>query len=151
MREDQRAEVLALFDDWPHARERLAAGAASPLRDLRCHPPRPRGRMVEGAFDSDFSGRGAPAEWQLPHAYLSFVAVHPSERRRGVGAALVRAFALTASARGCTFLAALPADHDDDQAARIAFFSACGLWVLTPPQKLMGAPGKDLLQDPRWR
>ena len=113
--------------------------------------PGPAAAWSKALSTPTFSGRGAPAEWQLPHAYLSFVAVHPSERRRGVGAALVRAFALTASARGCTFLAALPADHDDDQAARIAFFSACGLWVLTPPQKLMGAPGKDLLQDPRWR
>lgn len=148
MVEGQRATVLALFDGWPAAQESLAGWRPGRSETFVATTTGIVAGMAEGAFDSDFSGRGAPAECGLPHAYLSYIAVHPGQRRRGVGSALVRALARSAAAGGCTFLAARPAEHDDDLAGRVVFFYACGLRVLTPGRKLMGAPVGDVARGP---
>lgn len=68
------------------------------------------------------------------HAFLLDTRVHPEERHRGIGVALVRAAARAAAEAGCEHL------HVDYEASLAPFYAACGfqpqpagLLNLSPP------------------
>ena len=87
--------------------------------------------MLSGSFTSTFSGNRAFDSFELPpspHAFLDRIHVHESERGRGVGTSLVRAYAEEASARGCTFIGG-SIDLSSDSSARRAFFERLGFQV----------------------
>lgn len=81
--------------------------------------------FCEGSFDSDFAGRGAPADCPVPHAYGTFLAEHHDHRRAGIGRALLLSYAADAKAHGCSFLALSP-DESSADAQRLAFFQSLG-------------------------
>lgn len=61
-----------------------------------------------------------------PHAFIAAIYVRPDSRRRGVGSALMEAFAETARSSGAETVA-LRADMGDGLEARSAFFSVFGM------------------------
>lgn len=84
--------------------------------------------FLEASFDSDFAGRCVvPDGVDLPHGYLSLIAVLPSHRRTGLAAALLRAYCIAAEDRGVTFVVANPSTTDEGLTARTGFFARYGL------------------------
>ncbi|MFI7075294.1 GNAT family N-acetyltransferase [Micromonospora sediminicola] len=83
----------------------------------------------------------------LPQAWIYLIGVRPEAQRKGVGAALMRYFAEQAAMAGCSFVALLPDQSDDDVPNRLAFFRSCGLKPLvdSDPEDVQGAPLADLL------
>lgn len=87
--------------------------------------------MLSGSFTSAFTGNRAFESFTLPpspHAFLERIHVSESERGRGVGTSLVRAYAEEASGRGCTFIGG-SIDLSSDSSARRAFFEELGFEI----------------------
>ena len=102
--------------------------------------------FLNGLFDQPVPKRAAAAADPGPQAWINWMGVQPAARLRGVGQALVRAFADEARQHGCTYLAAM-ISWTDDPAGRVAFFRRCGLQDLVPgkPDDIVGAPIADIL------
>jgi GNAT superfamily N-acetyltransferase len=71
-----------------------------------------RGEVLVGFVNVAWDGRD--------HAFVLDTRVHPDERHRGVGVALVRTAARAATAAGCAVL------HVDYDASLAPFYTACG-------------------------
>ena len=87
---------------------------------------------VEGRFDSGYSER---FELDLPdgQGWIYTLHVLSSHRRHGVGAALIRTFAAEASLRGCSHVACLLDQSDEDGLRDHArFFALCGMRPILP-------------------
>ncbi|MFI8516031.1 GNAT family N-acetyltransferase [Streptomyces sp. NPDC085460] len=78
--------------------------------------------------------------------FIYTVAVAPTDRRGGVGRALLAEVARRAQEAGDTFLALVPQDGDEE-AGRQAFFQACGLTLYGPagPGAAWGCPVSEVL------
>jgi GNAT superfamily N-acetyltransferase len=102
--------------------------------------------IVEGLFDAEYDERFPAAASSGSQAWASLVLVEPTERRAGVGQALLARFAREAQHRGCTFLAA-KVDDTTDPSGRRAFFTHCGLYPLNPDQDdlIVGAALTDIV------
>jgi len=103
--------------------------------------------MIEGRMDSAYDERFEQRDHPPPQAWIYLVGVRRDARRRGIGSALLRGFAEEAVRAGCSFLALLPDQSDDDVPDRVAFFRACGLVPLVEddPSDVHGAPLLDML------
>jgi GNAT superfamily N-acetyltransferase len=108
-----------------------------------------QGRLVgvaEFELHCDFGhddGREAhPGE----QTFILTVAVAPTDRRGGVGRALLAEIARRAQKAGDTFLALVPQDGTEE-AGRQAFFHACGLTLYGPagPGAAWGCPVSEIL------
>ncbi|MEU1090920.1 GNAT family N-acetyltransferase [Streptomyces sp. NPDC005892] len=108
-----------------------------------------RGRVVgvaEFQLHCDF-GHGEGRETHPgEQTFILTMAVAHTERRGGVGRALLTEIARRAQAAGHTFLALVPQDGAD-AADRQAFFGACGLTLYGPagPGAAWGCPVSDIL------
>lgn len=102
--------------------------------------------FLDGLFNQPVPKRAALAADRGPQAWINWMGVQPAARRRGVGQALLQAFANEARQHGCTYLAAM-ISWADDPADRVAFFRRCGLQDLVPgkPDDIVGAPIADIL------
>ncbi|MDX2291811.1 MULTISPECIES: GNAT family N-acetyltransferase [Streptomyces] len=78
--------------------------------------------------------------------FIYTMAVAPTDRRGGVGQALLPEIALRAQEAGDTFLALVPQDGAEE-AGRQAFFQACGLTLYGPdrPGAAWGCPVSEIL------
>jgi ribosomal protein S18 acetylase RimI-like enzyme len=81
-----------------------------------------------------------------PRAFIDEIAVAASVRRQGVGRMLMRAAAEEIRARG-GHRVALTVKSSHDQAGRVDFFQACGLWSLRKDRNddLLGAEIDEVL------
>ncbi|WP_217134144.1 GNAT family N-acetyltransferase [Leucobacter chinensis] len=87
--------------------------------------------VLTGSFDSDFTGNSAFEAFELPrppHAFLERIHVRESVRSRGVGRALLEAYASEASERGCTFIGG-SIDLSTDPRLRRKFFVGVGFTI----------------------
>ncbi|MFU8854692.1 GNAT family N-acetyltransferase [Micromonospora sp. SL1-18] len=103
--------------------------------------------MIEGRFDGDYDERFEQRDHPSPQAWIYLIGVRSGVRRQGIGRALLRFFTEQAVQAGCSFLALLPDQSDDDVPDRVAFFRACGLVPLLDddPNDVHGAPLPELL------
>ncbi len=103
--------------------------------------------LVEGRFDSTYDERIEQPGHPLPQAWIYLIGVRPEAQRKGVGTALMRYFAEQAAIAGCSFVALLPDQSDDDVPNRLAFFRSCGLKPLvdSDPEDVQGVPLAELL------
>lgn len=102
--------------------------------------------VLDGLFDLPVPERDAAAAHPVRQAWISIIGVLPAARRQRVGSALLRAFAVEAQERGCTFVAAM-ASLADDANGRLKFFHRCALRDLVAKESgdLVGAPIADVL------
>lgn len=93
-------------------------------------------------FGHDEGREAHPGE----QTFVSTMAVADTDRRSGVGRALLTEIARRAQEAGHTFLALAPQDGDD-AASRQAFFQACGLTLYGPdrPGAAWGCPVSKIL------
>ncbi|MFG6301218.1 GNAT family N-acetyltransferase [Streptomyces rochei] len=93
-------------------------------------------------FGHDEGQEAHPGE----QTFIYTVAVAPTDRRGGVGRALVGEIARRAQEAGDTFLALVPQDGAEE-AGRQAFFRACGLTLYGPdrPGAAWGCPVSEVL------
>lgn len=87
--------------------------------------------VLTGSFDSDFTSNSAFDAFELPrrpHAFLDRIHVRDSARSRGVGRALLEAYASEASERGCTFIGG-SIDLSSDPKLRRRFFVRSGFTI----------------------
>ncbi|RNH94193.1 N-acetyltransferase [Micromonospora aurantiaca] len=103
--------------------------------------------LIEGCFDSMYDERIEQPGHPLPQAWIYLTGVRPEAQRKGVGTALLRCFAEQAAMAGCSFVALLPDQSDDDVLKRVAFFRSCGLKPLvgSDPVDVHGAALAELL------
>ncbi|MDV9192185.1 GNAT family N-acetyltransferase [Streptomyces sp. SR27] len=93
-------------------------------------------------FGHDVGREAHPGE----QTFILTMAVAPTDRRGGVGRALLTEIARRAQKAGHTFLALVPQDGAD-AAGRQAFFQACGLTLYGPagPGAAWGCPVSEIL------
>jgi len=106
--------------------------------------------MLTGSFDSAFES-GAFDSFDLPpgpHAFLERVHIRGSARNKGVGRALIEAYAEAASGRGCTFIGGL-VDIANEPTMRKAFFRRLGFTICQLDN--FGARPADVLKASRRR
>lgn len=87
--------------------------------------------VLTGSFDSDFTGKSAFDAFELPrppHAFLDRIHVRDSVRSRGVGPALLEAYASEVSDRGCSFIGG-SIDLSTDPRPRRRFFVRAGFTI----------------------
>ena len=87
--------------------------------------------LLTGTFRHDFSDNRDFSEFELPrspHALLTRVHVRHTERRHGIGEALVAYFATEANEQGCNFIGGY-LDSTSDKTGRRAFFEHFGFTV----------------------
>ena len=99
--------------------------------------------MITGPLRADFNSSGVFGEFAPPpgrHGLLARVHVSDQIRGRGVGRALVHAFAEEALACECTFLGG-HVDGTSNVAVRRAFFQDCGFRLI---QESFGASPEDV-------
>ncbi|MFD6094719.1 GNAT family N-acetyltransferase [Nocardiopsis flavescens] len=89
---------------------------------------------LEGLVDGAYRGVGADPAFLEPHGYVQAMMVSPAVRRRGIGGALLRAFARQAHSQGCEWMFLLP-DETDDPTGRVSFFESMGLTAVNDPNE----------------
>ncbi|MFD6094720.1 GNAT family N-acetyltransferase [Nocardiopsis flavescens] len=98
---------------------------------------------IEGETDSNYAGPGTDPAHPEPHGNGLYLVVNASARRKGVGRALIRAFAQACSDAGCTWMFILP-DENNGVEGRLAFFKTLGFVDLAPDDDDYGAWGMPL-------
>jgi GNAT superfamily N-acetyltransferase len=87
--------------------------------------------VLTGSFGTDLAASGAFDSFELPprpHAFLTRIHVRAPARRSGIGRALIRAYAVEASERGCTFIGG-SIDLSSESIARRSFFEQLGFSI----------------------
>ncbi|WP_435111928.1 GNAT family N-acetyltransferase [Nocardiopsis synnemataformans] len=100
---------------------------------------------LEGLVDGAYRGAGADPIFPEPHGYVQAMMVSPAMRRRGVGSALLEAFAQRARSQGCEWMFLLP-DETDDPTERVRFFESVGLTAVNDPSERFPAMAAPLIR-----
>ncbi len=123
--------MLAESEDFPQHLLYLHRRAGSHHTTLVARRGEQIDGMLGGSFDADLAVTGVFDVFELPpapHAFLDRIHVREAARGRGVGRALIEAFAFEAMERECTFIGG-SIDLSPGLTARKVFFEGLGFSI----------------------